>query len=60
MGIAAQIRYMTKLRFLVGLAKKITDMNGTGSLLPVIGELGKLATYATMYEGLVYAQEAEC
>ena len=27
---------------------------------PVIGELGKLATYATMYEGLVYAQEAEC
>ena len=56
----AQIRYMTKLRFLVGLAKKITDMNGTGSLPPVIGELGKLATYATMYEGLVYAQEAEC
>ncbi len=56
----AQIRYMTKLRFLVGLAKKITDMNGIGNLPPVMGELGRLATYASMYEGLVYAQEAEC
>ena len=56
----AQIRYMTKLRFLVGLAKKITDMNGIGNVPPVVGELGRLATYAAMYEGLVYAQEADC
>jgi 4-hydroxyphenylacetate 3-monooxygenase len=56
----AQIRYMTKLRFLLGLVKRITDMNGIGNLPPVIGQLGQLATYAAMYEGLVYAQEAEC
>lgn len=56
----AQIRYMVKLRFLIGLAKKITDMNGIGKIPAVVGELGGLATYAAMYEGLVYAQEAEC
>ncbi|MEX2453196.1 MAG: 4-hydroxyphenylacetate 3-hydroxylase N-terminal domain-containing protein [Rhodospirillaceae bacterium] len=56
----AQIRYMTKLRFLLGLVKRITDMNGIGNLPPVIGQLGGLATYASMYEGLIYAQEAEC
>ncbi|MGZ0244994.1 MAG: 4-hydroxyphenylacetate 3-hydroxylase family protein, partial [Alphaproteobacteria bacterium] len=56
----AQVRYMVKLRFLLGLAKKITDMNGTGKIPPVVGELGGLATYAAMYEGLVYAQEADC
>ena len=56
----AQIRYMVKLRFLLGLAKRITDMNGIGNIPPVIGELGGLATYAAMYEGLVYAQEADC
>ena len=56
----AQIRYMTKLRFLLGLVKRITDMNGIGNLPPVIGQLGQLATYAAMYEGLVYAQESEC
>lgn len=54
----AQIRFSSKLRFLMGLAKKITDMNSVGNLPPVIGDLGRLAVHAAAYQGLVYGQEA--
>jgi 4-hydroxyphenylacetate 3-monooxygenase len=53
----AQIRFSTKLDVLVGLAKKIADMNGVGSLPPVQGELGELAAYASMVTGLIYGAE---
>jgi 4-hydroxyphenylacetate 3-monooxygenase len=54
----AQIRFSSKLAFMVGLMKQIAEMNGTGTLPPVQGMIAQLATYAAMQEGLVYAQEA--
>jgi 4-hydroxyphenylacetate 3-monooxygenase len=56
----AQIRFSTKLAFLVGLARKIAEMNGVDKLPPVQGTLGELAAYAAMVEGLVLAQEQAC
>jgi 4-hydroxyphenylacetate 3-monooxygenase len=54
----AQVRFCTKLRFLLGLAKRISDMNG---ITPHVGaQLGQLATYAAMYEGLIYGAEQRC
>lgn len=53
----AQIRFATKLHFLVGLARRIVEMNGVGNLPPVQSEISRLAVYAAMYQGLVYAQE---
>lgn len=56
----SQIRFAQKLRFLVGLAKRITEMNEIDKLPPVQGQLAELAMLAAMYEGLVYAQEYRC
>ena len=56
----AQIRFSTKLDLLVGVAKKVSDMNGVGSLPPVQGTLGELAAYASMVTGLVYGAEQNC
>jgi len=56
----AQIRFSAKLDLLVGLAKKIADMNGVGSLPPVQGTLGELAAYASMVTGLIYGAEHNC
>jgi 4-hydroxyphenylacetate 3-monooxygenase len=54
----AQVRFSTKLQFLLGLAKRITDMNGSGP--HVVGQLGQLATYAAMYEGLICGAVHNC
>ena len=54
----AQIRFCTKLRFLLGLAKRITDMNGSSA--HVATQMGQLATYAAAYEGLIYGAEQNC
>lgn len=56
----AQIRFSTKLDLLVGVAKKISDMNGVGGLPPVQGTLGELAAYASMVTGLIYGAEHNC
>jgi 4-hydroxyphenylacetate 3-monooxygenase len=53
----AQIRFSTKLDLLVGVAKKVADMNGVGALPPVQGTLGELAAYASMVTGLIYGAE---
>ena len=52
----AQIRFATKLRFLVGLAKKIAGMNGLDNLPPVQALIAEIAMHAATYEGLVEAQ----
>jgi 4-hydroxyphenylacetate 3-monooxygenase len=54
----AQIRFCTKLRFLLGLAKRVTEMNG--SFTHVAAQMGQLATYAAAYEGLIYGAEQSC
>jgi 4-hydroxyphenylacetate 3-monooxygenase len=54
----AQIRLMVKLRFLLGLARKIAEINGIIHFPQVVETLGLLAAQATMVEGLVHGMEA--
>ena len=53
-----QIRLMVKLRFLVGLARKIAETNGIAAFPQVREMLGQLAAEAAMVEGMVVAMEA--
>jgi 4-hydroxyphenylacetate 3-monooxygenase len=54
-----QVRLMVKLRFLVGLAHRITEINGTNSFPQVKEMLGQLAAEAGMVEAWVYGMEAK-
>ena len=54
----AQIRLMVKLRFLLGLARKIAEVNGIVKFPQVVETLGLLAAQVTMVEGLVSGMEA--
>ena len=54
----AQIRLMVKMRFLLGLARKIAEVNGITAIPQVIETLGQLAAQAAMVEGLVKGMEA--
>lgn len=56
----AQIRFWTKLEFLVGLASAIARMNRSEREPAVQQALGQMAAYAALVEGLVRAQEAHC
>ena len=53
-----QIRLMVKLRFLLGLARKIADANGIIGFPQVRETLGQLAAETAMVEGMVVAMEA--
>lgn len=54
----AQIRLTVKLRFLVGIARKITEVIGTIALPPVREKLGWLSAQVGMVEGMLYGMEA--
>ena len=54
----AQIRMMVKMRFLLGLARKISETNGIVSIPEVAGTLGFLAANTAMVEGMVKGMEA--
>jgi 4-hydroxyphenylacetate 3-monooxygenase len=54
----AQVRYATKLRFLVGLAKRMNEATGHDGNPPVQQMTGELAAIATIVEGMVRAQES--
>jgi 4-hydroxyphenylacetate 3-monooxygenase len=54
----AQIRLMVKTRFLLGLARKIAEVNGILNFPQVVETLGLLAAQVTMVEGLVQGMEA--
>ena len=54
-----QIRLMVKLRFLIGLAREISRVNGIESLPQVRETLGQLAAEAAMVEAFVIAMEAK-
>jgi 4-hydroxyphenylacetate 3-monooxygenase len=56
----AQIRYSTKLDFLVGLSHEVAKMNGVAGLPPVMGTLGDLAAHASLVSGLVLGAEQNC
>ena len=53
----AQIRFWTKLEFLVGLAHRVAEMNSSVKLPPVRSALGEMAAKVSTVAGLVLAQE---
>jgi len=53
-----QIRLMVKLRFLVGLARRIAEANGILQFPPVRETLGQLAAQVAMVEGFVFGMES--
>ncbi len=52
-----QIRLMVKMRFLLGVARKITEINGIIGFPPVKETLGQMAAEVSMVEGLVESME---
>jgi 4-hydroxyphenylacetate 3-monooxygenase len=53
----AQVRYVTKLRFMMGLAQRMIEMIGTAGSPPVQIAMGELASLATIYEAMLLAHE---
>ena len=54
----SQVRVMVKLRFLVGLARKMADANALARIPQVVETLGRLAAQAGVIENLVNGMEA--
>lgn len=54
----AQIRLAVKLRFLLGLARRVTETIGTIKMPAVQEKLGWLAAKTSMVEGMLYGMEA--
>jgi 4-hydroxyphenylacetate 3-monooxygenase len=54
----AQVRYATKLRFLLGLTQRLTEITGSAGLPPVQIMLGEMAAIASIVDHMVTAQEA--
>ncbi len=52
-----QVRLMVKMRFLLGLARKITETNGVIGFPQVKETLGQMAAEVSMIEGMVEAME---
>jgi 4-hydroxyphenylacetate 3-monooxygenase len=55
----AQARYSVKLRFLMGLTKRLCEITGVDAMPPVQIMLGEMAAYATIVESMIRAQESE-
>jgi len=55
----AQVRYATKLKFLMGLTKRLAEITGVDPLPAVQIMLGEMAAFATIVDGMLRAQEAE-
>jgi 4-hydroxyphenylacetate 3-monooxygenase len=53
----AQVRYVTKLRFMTGLAKKMNEMTGNDAQPPVQIVMGELASLVSVYEAMLLAHE---
>ncbi|USQ77812.1 4-hydroxyphenylacetate 3-hydroxylase family protein [Ornithinimicrobium cryptoxanthini] len=53
----AQIRFVTKLRFMAGLARKVAAVNGADKFPGVQEKLGELASLASLVEAAVFASE---
>ena len=55
----AQARYATKLRFLLGLTKRLCQITGVDAMPPVQVQLGEMAAYATIVDSMMKAQETQ-
>jgi 4-hydroxyphenylacetate 3-monooxygenase len=53
----AQARYAIKLRFLLGLTKRLCQITGVDAMPPVQVQLGEMAAYATIVDSMMKAQE---
>ena len=53
----AQVRYVTKLRFMMGLAQRMIEMIGSAANPQVQIAMGEIAALASIYEGLLLAHE---
>ena len=51
----AQIRYVSKLRFLMGLTKRMCEITGVDAMPPVQIHLGEMAAFATIIESMILA-----
>jgi 4-hydroxyphenylacetate 3-monooxygenase len=56
-NLQAQARYATKLRFMMGLAKRMNEMTGNDAAPPVQVQMGELAALAQIVETMLQAQE---
>jgi len=52
----AQVRYAAKLRFLMGLTKRLCEITGVDAMPPVQIQLGEIAAFATIVESMVRAK----
>ena len=52
-----QIRFMVKMRFLLGIARRIAETNGIIDFPPVVEILGQMSAEVYMVEGLVESME---
>src|SRR6185436_9925973 len=55
----AQVRYAAKLRFLMGLTKRLCEITGIDAMPPVQIQVGEMAAFATIVESMVRAEETE-
>jgi 4-hydroxyphenylacetate 3-monooxygenase len=55
----AQARYAVKLRFLMGLTKRLCEITGVDPMPPVQIMLGEMAAYATIVDSMLEAQETQ-
>ena len=53
----AQVRYATKLRFMIGLAKRMNEMTGNEAHPAVQVAMGELAALVSIVEGMLLAHE---
>src|SRR6266508_1698030 len=53
----AQVRYVTKLRFMIGLAKRMNEMTGNEANPAVQVVIGGLAALVSVYESMLLAHE---
>jgi 4-hydroxyphenylacetate 3-monooxygenase len=53
----AQVRYVTKLRFMIGLAKRLNEMTGNDANPAVATVMGELAALVSVYESMLLAHE---
>jgi 4-hydroxyphenylacetate 3-monooxygenase len=56
----AQIRLVSKMKFIIGVARKVAQVNGVEGIPAVQEKLGELASLAAFVEGMVLASESSC
>jgi len=53
----AQTRYVTKLRFMAGLAQRMNETTGNIANPAVVGMMGELVAFVSIYEAMLHAHE---